>query len=285
MIEILTVLPRDFRDLVEKEWDNLEEIRLRRGQTLSLLLQSEEKFQKTRRITEDDLNFVLAQSCGYSVHSVQNQIAQGFLTVSGGHRLGLCGTALMKEDECVTIQDLTSISIRISREFQGISREILPKLMGEHGFENTLLLSPPAKGKTTLLRDLIRCISNGDGCLAERIGVIDQRMEISGGNSFDLGCRTDVMTNCPKNLAMTFLLRTMNPDILAVDEITAVEDVDALIEVIGCGVKLLATAHGFEKKDLNRREIYKKLLDKGVFQRLVTIKIQKQERIYQVEVL
>lgn len=289
MKEVLEVLPQEFRDLVAANIENLEEIRLRQGQVMSFLGKQGEIFQKTRVIREEDLDFVLAQSSHYSLHAVQTQISQGFLTIPGGHRIGICGTARMQEGECVGIQSLSSLSIRISRELHGISKEIIPNLLGNNGFENTLLLAPPGTGKTTLLRDIIRSISEGEFCLPQRIGVIDQRFEISGQNnqgfSYDLGSRTDVMVNCPRNIALTLLLRSMNPQILAVDEITAVEDVEALLEVVGCGVKLLATAHGFEKNDLKRRAIYGKLVDENVFQRLVTIETTEKGRRYHVEVL
>lgn len=285
MKEILAVLPMDFRTFVEQEWDRIEEIRLRVGQVISFVINFGEISIKSRIITEEDLEFVVAQTCAYSVHAVQNQIAQGFLTISEGHRLGICGTALMKTGECLTIQNFSSLSIRISRQLNGISSEIRSKLYGAYGFESTLLLSPPGKGKTTLLRDLIRGISDGDGCFPYRISVIDQRLEISGGTLFDLGSRTDILRNCPLNLATTMLIRSMNPEILAVDEITAQEDVEALVDVVGCGVKLLATAHGLDKKDLYRRAIYQKLLEKGIFQRLVTISHGDEGRTYHVEVL
>lgn len=289
MKEVLEVLPHEFRDLVGENLSDLEEIRLRQGQVMSFLGKEGELFQQTRKIMEEDLDFVLAQASHYSLHTVQTQISQGFLTIPGGHRIGLCGSALMQEGECVGIQSLTSLSIRISREMKGISGDILKNLMKNGGFENTLLLAPPGKGKTTLLRDLIRSISAGECCSPHRIAVIDPRFEISGRNndgfSYDLGSRTDVMVNCPRKIATTLLLRSMNPEILAVDEITACEDVEALLEVVGCGVKLLATAHGLERNDLKRRAVYGKLLEENVFQRLVTIENTDKGRCYQVEVL
>lgn len=291
MKEVLDVLPWVFREsgrtLLEKF--SVEEFRLRQGQKMSYILGREEIFAETPRVTKEDIAFLLARACDFSIHAVQEQIARGFLTISGGHRVGICGSAVMEQGKIQTIRDISSISIRISREYKGISKEILPQLMGEGEFSNTLLLAPPGKGKTTLLRDLIYHISQEQTCGSSRIAVVDERSEIAGTQNgvhhFDLGSTTDVMDGCPKNLAMVFLLRSMNPDILAVDEITALEDVEGLIQVVGCGVKLLATAHGAEKKDLFRRDIYRKLIEYQIFQRLVTIKIEEGRRRYCVEVL
>ncbi len=281
------IFPPCFRQLLGEylPHSNLEEIRLRCGQTLGIVENTVEKTLHSEKITPQHLEFILARACDFSVHRVQEQIARGFLTIAGGHRLGLCGTAILDGGRVETLRNLSSISLRIAREYPDISRNLLPQLQGKDGFDHTLILSPPAKGKTTLLRDLIRNLSKSN----LRVALLDERSEVAGMVQgiprFDLGPRTDVLDGCPKALGLSFLLRSMNPQILALDEITAQEDVVAMGEVAGCGVKLLATAHGKSVEDLYLRPTYQKLMEQKIFRKVVTIDTKHNKRQYTVEVL
>lgn len=288
MKEVLAVFPKGLRVQAAERMEKIpvEEFRLRRGRSLSYVYQNQEIVLNTPVITEENLTFILERACDFSIHAVQNQISRGFVTISGGHRVGICGRPVLENGTVEGFREVSSLSVRICRENRGIAGELLNHLHSDSGFENTLICSPPGCGKTTLLREIIRRISNGEGCPPSRIAVVDERSEIGGGavNTFDLGRQTDIMDGCPKNIALIFLLRSMNPQILAVDEITAQEDVETLQQVIGCGVKILATAHGVDKKDLFRRKIYRSLLEQDIFQRIITISFVHQERVYQTEV-
>lgn len=289
MKEILDILPLEYRDNLEKLAENkkIEEIRLRCGRRLSYVENMEERPLSTGLITAEQLDLILARSCDFSLHSVQEQLSRGFLTLAGGHRVGLCGTVVKEEGKITHIKEISSISIRIAGENLGIGEEILPFLMDEQNFSNTLILAPPGEGKTTLLRDVIRCISDGRGISPLRVGVVDQRSELAsllhGTPRFDLGERTDILDACDKREGMMMLLRSMNPQVLAVDEITESEDVEALRQAIGCGVKLLATAHGKDVSDLKRRPVYRKIQEELIFQKVVTIYRKNERRACKVE--
>lgn len=288
MKNVLDVLPKKIRESISPSlWEQgIEEIRLRLGREVSIICGSGEYYLSSTLIRKEDLEHILAKSCGFSFHTVQTQVSNGFLTISGGHRVGLCGTVVLEKGKIMSIRNLTSLSIRIAREWKGIASDILPQLFEEDEFQSTLLLSPPGHGKTTLLRELICSLSD---CKGIRLAVVDERQEIAGNQNgsfrFDLGRSTDILDGCPKNLALPFLLRSMNPQIIAVDEITAKEDVQALKEIVGCGVKLLATAHGTMKLDLYRRKIYEEMMELQLFQRLLLIGNQGTQRNYEVEVL
>lgn len=261
-------LPRERRAVVE-------ELRLRRGQPLFVLTPQREEPLADTSVTGRDLETVLELASASSVHTVMEQIKNGFVGVQGGHRLGLCGTGVVEGGRLVNLRELSSLSLRVAREFKGLSGDVLPKLWSEKGLESTLILSPPGGGKTTLLRDLIRAISSGDGCPPRRVGVADERGELAavaeGAPTLDVGPRTDIMNACPKAMGLMTLLRGMNPQVLVADEVTAPEDVAAMLQASGCGVTLLATAHGGTLADLDRRPLYRELMAQGVFHRLVLI--------------
>ena len=292
--QAVRVLPLRLRQealsLPPEEQERAEELRLRCGQPLAAVFPEGERLLGRECVTGRELEQLLELASRASVHTVLDQLRRGYLTVEGGHRVGLCGSALMRDGEMVNLRRLSSAAVRVARQSPGAAEPVWDSLTGSEGtLESTLILAPPGAGKTTLLRDLIRMASDGVRSAPQRVGVADERGEVAalwgGRPQLDVGRRTDVVEGCPKAQALMLLLRAMNPQILAADEITAPEDVHALESAAGCGVTLLATAHGRDREDLSRRFLYRELLAAGVFRRLVTIRGGGEARRYQVEVL
>ncbi len=287
------ILPRALLDglavLGDRRLYEAEEFRLRRGYPLSVLLPDGEAEGNGPIVTEEHLRQTLENATQASVHTALDKIQRGFVTLRGGHRIGLCGTAACRDGQIVTLQYLSSLNIRVARQVRGQAVKLLPDLMERGRFASTLILAPPGAGKTTLLRDLICTLSNGENCPPHRVGVADERGELAalwrGEPQLDVGRRTDVIDSCPKAEGLSVLLRGMNPQILAADEITAARDVDAVIRAAGCGVELIATAHGAGVDDLKRRPVYRELLSAGVFRRVVTIRREGAARVFRVEAL
>lgn len=282
VISLLPIPLRQAADSLSRHEKILaEELRLRVGQRLSVSTPNGEyTVTGSPVIKEEDLHAVLEIASCASVHTVLDKMRNGFVTIPGGHRIGICGTAVMKDGAIYNIRQMTSLSIRIAREYRGIGVPIIRELALSNAIPSTLLLSPPGCGKTTLLRDMIFCISSGIGVAAKRVGVADDRGELS--SLMDLGPRTDVMEGCPKADGLLMLLRGMAPQMLAADEITAPSDLEALEQAAGCGVTLLATAHGGDVNDLKVRPLYRRLMEQRLFRRLVTIRIVKGVRQYEV---
>lgn len=280
-LQAAAVLPPPLRRLAEgipdEQKARAEELRLRTGYPATLLVDTGERtIPGALPVTEDDLRTVLEIASQASAHTVLERVRNGFVTIRGGHRIGLCGTAVQEGGVIRNLRYLSSLAIRIARPVRGIAGTLLSELWEKGTLQNTLILAPPGAGKTTLLRDLIWNLSEGYGGPALRIGVVDERGELAamweGRPELDLGRRTDVMDSCSKAEGLRMLLRGMNPQVLAVDEITAPEDVKAILQAAGCGVSLLATAHGSSVKDLSLRAIYRDLLGSGVFQRVILLK-------------
>lgn len=269
--ELLNILPLWIRQDVDRlgKHDG-QELRLRLGHGAELITGNGDYFLQ-REVRGEDLQFCINMASQYSPWAAES-IRQGFLTAPGGHRIGLCGEAVMKNGEMTGIRNISSLCIRIARDFPGIA--------GQAPNGSILILGPPGSGKTTLLRDLIRIKSNQR---RNHVAVVDERGELfPPGNCFDAGVRTDVITGCPKSQGIDTVLRTMGPTCIAVDEITSEQDTLALIHAAFCGVKLLATAHAESIYDLKRRPVYRKLLESAVFDHVLLLqsdKSWKQERI------
>ena len=288
---LLTKELRDLaRQLPRQEREMAEEIRLRAGRRPVVLLPEGEKELGSAEMTRKDLDGVLEIATQASAYSARGSISAGYITVRGGYRIGVCGTAVVQDGGVRGIRSVSSLAIRIAREFQGIAGGVMEHVMQGGSFRSALIVSPPGCGKTTLLRDMIRLLSDGGGAVRSegyRVSLADERGEVAalweGSPQMDVGCRTDILDACPKAEAVMMLLRSMNPQIIALDEITAPADVTAVETASNCGVRLLATAHADDLGDLKTRPLYRKLLDTGVFETAVTIRKSGAGRIYRVE--
>ena len=214
--------------------------------------------ERAKCFTREELSKLILHLCKYSPYAYEEELREGYLTLEGGHRLGVAGQAVMAGGRLQTIKNVAFLNLRIAREIRGAADEVLPFLYEVGELMNTLIVSPPGCGKTTLLRDLIRQIS--DGSIYDRgrtVGVVDERSELGGGHlgvpRNDLGVRTDVLDGCPKSIGMRLMIRSMGPYALAVDEMGKQEDVLEMREAARCGVKLLATLHGASREDVTKR--------------------------------
>ena len=282
------LLPRRLREaaLAVPEKEKVEELRLRQGGRLTLTLPEGEVPVPGTRVTGEDLEAVLDIATGSSRYTASQSLRQGYLTAEGGFRIGVCGTAVLEGGEVALYRDLSSLNIRIPREQIGLADRVLPGLLAEGRLESTLVISPPGGGKTTLLRDLVRAISDEKNL---RVSLVDERGELAavhrGVHQLQVGRHTDVLDACPKAQAIPTLLRAMNPQVIAVDEITVREDLRAVSLAVGCGVRLLATIHAGSVEELLERPLYRQLLEDKVFRLAVRISRDCGERSYAVEEL
>nr|WP_297172250.1 stage III sporulation protein AB [uncultured Agathobaculum sp.] len=262
--------------------EQIEELRLRVGQPPAVKRFGEEAQLNMAPVAAEELRDTLSRAARYSVHSYAESLKHGFVTLSGGHRLGVCGTVAEENGQVIGVRGLSSLNLRVARQFGGLDAQIEPWL--EAGApQSTLLLSPPGFGKTTLLREWVRLVSDRGYTVA----VADERGEIAaladGAPQFQVGRCTDVLEGCSKKQAALMLLKTMSPALLAFDEITAPEDVEAVSLCAHCGTTVLASAHAADVDDLRRRPLYRRLLGLGVFRRAVVIGRKGKERYYRME--
>lgn len=266
----------------------LTEIRLRVNRPLLLVLGMQDQMLAScegRRgdvdisylCTRDDVNTTLQLISKNSLYAFEQELKMGFLTIAGGHRVGLAGQTIIDQGQVKTLKNISSLNIRIAREIKGCADMVIPYLFSkEERIVSTLVISPPCCGKTTLLRDLIRQISTGSHTRpGVQVGVVDERSEIAacrnGIPTVDLGIRTDVMDGCPKANGMLMLIRSMSPMVVATDELGRAEDVRAVREALNAGVRVLATVHGRDVDEVLQRPYVGELIQQNFFERYVIL--------------
>lgn len=258
------LLPAELREPCRKySGSGVEEIRLRLGQLPTVLRRGTERTFASSVLDKAALESVLERASGASLHAHMAELANGYINFKG-LRIGFGATAVIKEGQHLSFKDFSSANIRIPAVFSGdISG--LYRVLCRDGLGSILIVSPPGGGKTTLLRELVRRISDE----GTRISLADERNEIcasiQGKFYFDVGVHTDVICGMEKRQAAMMLLRGMNPQMIALDEISRREDMETIFDIVGCGVKIIATAHGDSLAELKKRELYRKLLDEHIF--------------------
>ena len=276
--DILRYFPDNIRKILENEINNnlvIEEIRIRNSKPIILKLNNSEKIINYIVQTEDVLN-ILQSICENSIYSYQNQICEGFITIKGGHRIGITGSAVIENNQVKNLNYISNLNFRIARQIIGCSNNIIKEIINkeENTIYNTLIVSPPGAGKTTLLRDIIRNLSNGtEELTGKNIGVVDERGEIAamykGIPQNDLGIRTDIIENIKKSIGMKMLIRSMAPEIIVADEIGSKEDVQEINYAVCSGIKGIFTAHGNSLEDLKLNPAIAELIEKYIFERLI----------------
>lgn len=291
---ILSVLPRSIRVLIGKEhlqYEYLQEIKLRVEKPLLLVYRGEEIIPGNQRgkpyiVTKEDIREMLEYISNYSLYAYEQEMKQGYITIEGGHRVGMTGQAIIENGKVKNLRYISSINLRMSHEILGCADPIFPFITYNKKLYHTLIVSPPRCGKTTLLRDMIRQISNGNGWInGMSVGVVDERSELGGCYmgvaQTQLGIRTDVLDCCPKAEGMIMLIRSMGPEVIAVDEIGTAEDVHAIEYAMHCGCKMLATVHADSMEELRKKPLFDQMVAEKRFERYVLL--ENREHVGQVE--
>ena len=256
-------------------FSELQEIRLRIGKPL-IIVSDNIEFVLHKIIEKEELMEILEYVSNYSLYAFENELKQGFITIEGGHRVGMTGQVQIEDGEVKNIKHISSMNIRISHEVLNCADVIFPYITEDKQICNTLIISPPRCGKTTMLRDLIRQVSDGNrwvrGCT---VGVVDERSELGGCYlgvpQNKLGMRTDILDCCPKSKGMLMLVRSMAPQVIAVDEIGSAEDIHALEYAMHCGCKMIATVHGTSMEEIRKKPILDELVKRHKFERYVVL--------------
>ena len=292
--EIYKILPKEISNIVKQylQEDAVQEIRIKSGKPVILNLSYGEKVLDYRT-TSEDLKFMMAKVSNYSLYAFEEEIKQGYITLKGGHRVGLAGECVISNGEVRTIKNISSLNIRICREIIGSSNKIMNLITNNNRVYNTLIVSPPKCGKTTILRDIAKNISNGMykiNLSGKKVTIVDERSEIAacynGVPQMNVGIRTDILDNCLKKSGMIMAIRSLSPEVLICDEIGTKGDLEALNMAFNCGVNIIATVHGYDINDVYGRAVFKDLIDNCILERIILLSNRKGagtiEKVYKV---
>ncbi|NEU29608.1 stage III sporulation protein AA [bacterium LRH843] len=283
--EVFQVLPETIRQVLKQlnptVAKQIEEIRLRVSRPLEVIAAGKPYYPSNNKdyyiVKAEDAKFLLSQLSQYSMYAFEEELKRGFITIRGGHRVGLAGKVVLDQGQVKTLRDISSFNIRIARQTVGVADSLVKELY-DGRWLNTLFIGPPQSGKTTMLRDVARLISEGfpnRNIPPLKVGIVDERSEIAasmnGVPQLELGMRVDVLDGCPKAEGMMMLIRSMSPDVLIVDEIGRKEDVLAVQEALHAGVKVMTTAHGFSMEDVAKRPELNVLFELQAFERCVEL--------------
>lgn len=280
MRAVLQMMPRRISDLITQLpnhiWNEMEEIRLRIGRQVEVAAKGQPHFL-SYIFTKEDAEQFIAKLANHSFYTLDEELKKGYVTIDGGHRIGLAGKVILENSHVKAIRHLASFNIRIAREKIGIAEKYLPFLYQEN-WKNTMIIGAPQTGKTTLLRDIARMISTGSShqkLAAKKVGIVDERSEIAGCvhgiPQLQFGPRIDVLDACPKAEGMMMLIRSMSPDVLVVDEIGREEDQLAIMEAANAGIALMMTTHGHSFEEVRKRPLLQEIIDSHIFERFIEL--------------
>ncbi|GEN52108.1 stage III sporulation protein AA [Halobacillus faecis] len=278
MKEIIRLFPPSIQHLLKSEvqWKSVQEIRLRIGRPIEILDNNCVDSIETAVMTVEHLSFVLNQISQFSLYRFKEELKEGFITIEGGHRVGLAGKTNTHQDHVETLKHISFMNIRVARATSGNIDSLIPHLYQSGRWMSTLVIGPPQSGKTTLLRELARYIgSDQQGYRAAKVAIVDERSEIAasmrGVPQLDVGFRTDVMDACPKAEGMMMMIRSMSPEVLIVDEIGGQKDAEAVREATYTGVEVICSIHGQSFSGVKKRPSAKQLMEERVFQRYLVL--------------
>ncbi|MDL4841581.1 stage III sporulation protein AA [Aquibacillus rhizosphaerae] len=279
MDEIIRLFPPKLKSRIVSDigsdWSSLQEIRIRVGRTIELIFDNHTKWVNNLLPSMEDGVFLINQLSQFSLYRIEDELREGFITIEGGHRVGLTGKVNTSHGAVKAIKHISSFNIRIAKEKIGVASNYISYLYEKH-LLNTLIIGPPQTGKTTLLRDFARLISNGwKNNSPLKVGIVDERSEIGGSikgiPQHDLGKRTDIMDACPKAEGLMMMIRSMSPDVIIVDEIGSEKDVLALLEAMHAGVRIICSVHGDSLSDIKKRPSLQLLLKQQAFDRFICL--------------
>lgn len=291
--EILNALSARLRDIIKRYtgmngWEGLEEIRIREERPLMVISSGRDimltdkgmstlDIKRAYSVSHEDITETLELISESSIYAFEDELRNGYITLRGGHRVGLAGRVIQEGRDIKTLRDISCMNIRVTRQLKGISDVVMGYICRPHrGVYNTMILSPPMAGKTTLLRDIVRNLSNGSRDRPGlKVGVVDERSEIAGCYNGvpqnDIGIRTDVLDCCPKDVGMLMLIRSMSPEVICTDEIGRKSDVDAILEACNAGVGIITTIHAASVDELSRKPYVDILVSSGIFERFIVL--------------